>query len=126
MKKQVICTNIRYAYLRNVDSIDGSTINLNAGEELKTLETEHAAITETLSKSAAGNRIKQVLKIKLAQQDTLNLLLDQEMIMEITTEEGDIKVMGSLNIPTVVNKMTGTPPVSDVDFIRYPLNFEFL
>jgi hypothetical protein len=119
------CSNIRYSFLEDVESIVNNTVNLKPGADWKKITTSNAAITETESINKAGRSVLQRLSMPVMIDNvTLNGIRRRKLIMMVSLSSGREFVFGSVDLPVRPQPFSASEGENQLSFERRTFDFE--
>jgi len=98
MVKKIICSGVKYAYAFEVETISAQ-INLKSGYTLKSIKANSAVLSQESKTGDAGPYSEQSLAVSSNDSDPGHSVKEQDLIFQLTTEDGSVIILGSVDQP---------------------------
>lgn len=119
------CSNIRYVFVEDVESITGDTVTLKSGKEWRRVNSPGAEISESEDIDKAGRSVLQRLQFPaIIDNATLNTIRRRKLIMRVNLSSGREFLFGTLDLPVRPKAFNASQGENKLDFERRTFDFE--
>ncbi|MDA3912267.1 MAG: hypothetical protein PF448_13015 [Bacteroidales bacterium] len=116
---KTICTNIKFQYAYNFQSISGNNYSFKAGFDWIKIPTTDAELQNASKNVNAGTYISQSLTLKAFAADiNVNDLADLPLIFLVTIEDESTELLGSLQFPAKMETFNEKNDFADISILQ--------
>lgn len=116
---KTICTNIKFQYAYNFQSISGNNYSFKAGFDWIKLPTTDAEMQSASKNVSAGTYISKSLALKAFADDiNINDLADLPLIFRLTIEDESSELLGTLQYPAKMKSFNEKNDFAEISFLQ--------